>query len=63
LQQPPPDPCDVQPTLPKAAGAAIIRAMAKTPHERHASAGAFVRALQAATSKTETNTTDVLAVT
>jgi hypothetical protein len=48
LQQPPPDACDLLPTLPPAVGAAICRAMGKAPADRYPSAGVFVRALQAA---------------
>ena len=45
LTQPPPDACELAPELPRCAGAAIQRAMAKKPEERFATASAFAQSL------------------
>jgi len=45
LSAPPPDACDLVPTLPRHVGTTIQRAMAKKPGDRFASAGEFVAAL------------------
>jgi len=45
LMQPPPDPSKCAPDLPAEAAAAIVRAMAKEPEARYATAGEFVMAL------------------
>ncbi|MEO7000714.1 MAG: serine/threonine-protein kinase, partial [Ktedonobacterales bacterium] len=47
LQEPPAPPSHVRPELPPAAEAAILRALAKQPADRFASAGAFARAFSA----------------
>ena len=46
LQQKPPDPRQARPDLPDAAVGAILRALAKGPDDRFATAGDFARALQ-----------------
>lgn len=45
LNQPPPDPRSLDPTIPEGTAQAILRAMAKVPGERFATAGAFAREL------------------
>jgi serine/threonine-protein kinase len=45
LQQPPPDPALARPDLPPHAAQAILRALAKGPDDRFATAGALARAL------------------
>jgi serine/threonine-protein kinase len=45
LNQPPPDPRDVAPDVPRKAAKAIMRAMEKTPEDRFETAGAFIAAL------------------
>lgn len=45
LQQPPPDPRTLIPDLPKSASAALLKALAKTPDERQATATAFITEL------------------
>lgn len=45
LMQPPPDPREIVPDLPQGAAQAIMRAMAKKPEDRFATAGAFAAAL------------------
>ena len=45
LEEPPPDARDIVPSLPESASRAIIKAMAKKPEDRFASATDFVRAL------------------
>lgn len=45
LQQPPPDPCDMLPNLPDEVGEAILKAMAKQPEDRFATASDFAAAL------------------
>jgi hypothetical protein len=45
LNQPPPDPRDLMPDLPREAAQAVRRAMAKRPEERFAKAGEFAAAL------------------
>ena len=45
LQQPPPDPRQYLPDLPAAAAEAMLRALAKEPEARFATAGEFIRAL------------------
>jgi serine/threonine-protein kinase len=42
LEEPPPDARDVVPSLPETTAKAIIKAMAKKPEDRYASAGEFV---------------------
>ncbi len=48
INQPPPNPCEINPHLPPMAGIAIQRILAKQPALRFASAGEFVEALQRA---------------
>lgn len=50
LQQPPPDPRDLNPDLPRAVAKALEQALAKNPDDRYQSAGEFVAALAAARS-------------
>lgn len=45
MQQPPPNPCDLQPSLPSNACSAILQAMSKRPEHRFATAGEFAAAL------------------
>jgi tRNA A-37 threonylcarbamoyl transferase component Bud32 len=45
LQQPPPNPRDVKDDVPREAARAVMRAMAKNPEERFATAGEFAAAL------------------
>jgi hypothetical protein len=45
LNQPAPSPCDVVSGLPYSVGNAVVKALAKTPAERYATAGAFAAAL------------------
>ncbi len=45
LNRPPENPRTFEPTIPEAAAAAILAALAKAPDERFASAGAFAAAL------------------
>jgi len=45
LSAPPPDACELVPTLPRHTSTAIQRAMAKKPADRYSSAGEFVAAL------------------
>ena len=47
LMQPPPDPRFAVPDLPEEAAEAIMRAMAKKPEQRFATAGDFTAALAA----------------
>ena len=54
LQQPPPDPRRLRADLPEAAGRAILRALAKRPTARFASAGEMMLAMRAGTGGTET---------
>jgi serine/threonine-protein kinase len=46
--QPPPEPSQVKPDMPLAAGAALLRALAKSPDQRYSSCSAFVAELAAA---------------
>ncbi len=46
LQQPAPDPRDLNPEIPREMAKAVLKALAKTPDERFASAGDFVAALK-----------------
>ncbi len=48
LNQPPPDPCRVRPTLSRITCAALLRAMDKEPDRRFGAAGEFVGALRGA---------------
>jgi len=45
IQQPPPDPRDIAPQLPRNAAHAILRALSKNPEDRFASAGELLQAL------------------
>ncbi len=45
LQQPPPDPRSTLPDLPEKVAKAILRALAKSPTERYATAGEFIAAM------------------
>lgn len=45
LQQPAPDPRDIQPDIPRTAAKAILKALEKNPDDRFDSAGAFLNAL------------------
>jgi serine/threonine protein kinase len=49
LNQPPPDPRSLKPSLPKATAQAVLRALSKKPEERYDSAGAFAAALMGQT--------------
>ncbi|MGF1503950.1 MAG: serine/threonine-protein kinase, partial [Anaerolineae bacterium] len=51
LQQPPPNAANVNATIPRGVGYAIIRAMAKKPADRFPTAGEFVTALEQAALK------------
>jgi tRNA A-37 threonylcarbamoyl transferase component Bud32 len=46
LMQPPPDPCDLVPGLPRQIGRAVLRALAKDPDERYATAGEFAQEIK-----------------
>lgn len=46
LNQPPPDPCDLVRDLPRSMALALLKALAKKPEERFASAGEFALALE-----------------
>jgi serine/threonine-protein kinase len=45
LQQPPPDPRTLVSDLPKSTSIALLKALAKSPDERHTTASAFIEAL------------------
>jgi predicted Ser/Thr protein kinase len=47
VQEPPPAPRTLNPAIPPAVEAALLRALAKTPNERFSSASAFIDALRA----------------
>jgi serine/threonine-protein kinase len=47
LQQPPPDLHDTHPGMPRETARAVMRALAKNPDDRFASAGEFIAALSA----------------
>ena len=51
IYQPPPSLLDVDPELPSQLAEVLLRALAKDPGERHASAGAFAAAASAAISR------------
>lgn len=48
INQPPPNPCEVNPHLPPMVGVAVQRMLAKQPAQRFATAGAFIEVLQQA---------------
>jgi serine/threonine-protein kinase len=45
IQQPPPDPREIVPDVPRAVAYAIMRALSKNPEDRFASAGEMMHAL------------------
>ena len=47
IHKPPPDPCSLQPSLPRPIGKIILRALAKEPSARYSTAGVFVEVLDA----------------